>query len=380
MLLRTSNQNGKGMAKLVPPSDGGAEARRQQALADSSIMNHHRYKSRLQQQQQMTTSDSMPDLRSRDVSPFQSRLAASASSFSPAHPNAASNDDEGPNFSRHLRQSFYKQDNGDSGRFLESISDEAWEAIDGEPTSSKSKNWRDDHYEQQRSERSGMALTSDNSHASDHTDDARAIGWPLGKAYSAFSKILSNESKSESTYARTPSTDSKQDSSYSRTPSTDSKNGSSYMRTASTESKAESAYTRTSSNDMKYDSSYLRTPSSDSKGESFQSYSDFSSTNFPQQKESAADKFSPVSVLQPPLPKGPRESWLGKLMAPAPAPLSNMSNWQQAGPKKFLEHSISEDSMDVKWEALVKSKNALARNLKLAQIIPSASTGSYGGT
>ncbi|OAE19626.1 hypothetical protein AXG93_3756s1320 [Marchantia polymorpha subsp. ruderalis] len=227
-LLRTSNQTGKGMAKLPQP-------------------------------QHLTTSDSMPDLRSRDDTA------------------------------------------GDSGRFMESISDEAWEAIDAEPTPAhKPKPWRDELYEQQQQQR-GMAATSE---SSDPADDARAIGWPLGKAYSAFSKILSSESKSDSPFARTPSSDSKHDSSYSRTPSTDSKTG--------------------SSND----------------------------TNV---------------LLQPPLPKGPRESWLGKLMAPAPAPLSNMSNWQQAGPKKFLEHSISEDSMDVKWEALVKSKNAHARNLKLQQ-------------
>ncbi|BBN16662.1 hypothetical protein MPTK1_7g08290 [Marchantia polymorpha subsp. ruderalis] len=369
-LLRTSNQTGKGMAKLVPataPDAPDAEARRLQALADSSILNHHRYKSRQPQPQHLTTSDSMPDLRSRDVSPFQSRLGASlggsASSFTPAHPS----DDAGPPYGRHLRQSLYKQDTaGDSGRFMESISDEAWEAIDAEPTPAhKPKPWRDELYEQQQQQR-GMAATSE---SSDPADDARAIGWPLGKAYSAFSKILSSESKSDSPFARTPSSDSKHDSSYSRTPSTDSKTGSSYMRTASSESKAESAYTRTSSNDTKYDSSFLRTPSSDSKGDYFQSYSDLSASAFPQQKEpSSADKFSPVSVLlQPPLPKGPRESWLGKLMAPAPAPLSNMSNWQQAGPKKFLEHSISEDSMDVKWEALVKSKNAHARNLKLQQ-------------
>ncbi|CAM6106619.1 unnamed protein product [Calypogeia fissa] len=110
---------------------------------------------------------------------------------------------------------------------------------------------------------------------------------------------------------------------------------------------------------------YARTPSSDSKDASFSSVSERSlrsPTNLALtvQQTTSTEKYSPVSVLQPPLPKSPSESWLFKVKPLAPP--STGTNWQGPKPKKFLDYSSPDDSMDVKWEVLVKSENAKLRS------------------
>ncbi|KAL2614133.1 hypothetical protein R1flu_025825 [Riccia fluitans] len=322
-------------------------------------------KDNIQSRQQLPPSGSLPDLQKRDselsqLQSGESNLTASASS--PSISDLGSNG-EGSKYSRHVRLSLYrgKQETpGASGRSLESIDDEAWETIDRETSSSTPRNnSRGAHHDQPRSDR--MA-----SYPNDNVDDARATGWPLGKAYSALSRASSAGSKQDSSYSRTTSTDSKHGTGYLRTASSESKIESTYGGTASNESKLESPYVRSLSSDSKQESPYARKGSTDSKNEFSASMSD--SASFTQQKES--EKFSPVSVLPPPLPKAPRESWLGKLMPAAAASFPNMSNRQQAGQKKLMEQSIPDVSTDVKWESLVKSESAHLGNIRLAQDPP----------
>jgi hypothetical protein len=93
---------------------------------------------------------------------------------------------------------------------------------------------------------------------------------------------------------------------------------------------------------------YARTPSSDSasKDASFSSVSERSlrsPTNLALTVQDQKD--SPNSVLQPPPPKAPADSWLLKVRPPAPP--TTGTNWRATKPKKVLDYS-TDDSMDVK--------------------------------